>query len=337
MKCIEIREYGAPEVLVPAERATPVAGAGEVLIRVSASGVNRPDVLQRTGNYPVPPGASDLPGLEVAGVIESGDAAAMAQAGFKVGDRVCALVAGGGYAEYCVAPVAQCLPVPRGLTDVEAASLPETFFTVWSNVFDRGRLQKGETLLVQGGTSGIGVTAIQLGKAARATVIVTAGSDEKCAAALDLGADHAINYKATDFAEEAKKLTGGQGVDVILDMVAGDYVKREVECLAEDGRLVIIAVQGGIKSEFNAGLVLRRRLTITGSTLRPRPVAFKGAIAQALKKTVWPWLESGVVKPVIHSVFAATEAGDGLPSGAARAHALMQSGDHVGKIVLTWS
>ena len=337
MKCIEIREYGAPEVLVPAERATPVAGAGEVLIRVSASGVNRPDVLQRTGNYPVPPGASDLPGLEVAGVIESGDAAAMAQAGFKVGDRVCALVAGGGYAEYCVAPVAQCLPVPRGLTDVEAASLPETFFTVWSNVFDRGRLQKGETLLVQGGTSGIGVTAIQLGKAAGATVIVTAGSDEKCAAALDLGADHAINYKATDFAEEAKKLTGGQGVDVILDMVAGDYVKREVECLAEDGRLVIIAVQGGIKSEFNAGLVLRRRLTITGSTLRPRPVAFKGAIAQALKKTVWPWLESGVVKPVIHSVFAATEAGDGLPSGAARAHALMQSGDHIGKIVLTWS
>ena len=337
MKCIEIREYGAPEVLVPAERATPVAGAGEVLIRVSASGVNRPDVLQRTGNYPVPPGASDLPGLEVAGVIESGDAAAMAQAGFKVGDRVCALVAGGGYAEYCVAPVAQCLPVPRGLTDVEAASLPETFFTVWSNVFDRGRLQKGETLLVQGGTSGIGVTAIQLGKAAGATVIVTAGSDEKCVAALDLGADHAINYKATDFAEEAKKLTGGQGVDVILDMVAGDYVKREVECLAEDGRLVIIAVQGGIKSEFNAGLVLRRRLTITGSTLRPRPVAFKGAIAQALKKTVWPWLESGVVKPVIHSVFAASEAGDGLPSGAARAHALMQSGDHVGKIVLTWS
>ena len=337
MKCIEIREYGAPEVLVPAERATPVAGAGEVLIRVSASGVNRPDVLQRTGNYPVPPGASDLPGLEVAGVIESGDAAAMAQAGFKVGDRVCALVAGGGYAEYCVAPVAQCLPVPRGLTDVEAASLPETFFTVWSNVFDRGRLQKGETLLVQGGTSGIGVTAIQLGKAAGATVVVTAGSDEKCAAALKLGADHAINYKATDFVEEVKRLTGGQGVDVILDMVAGDYVKREVECLAEDGRLVIIAVQGGIKAEFNAGLVLRRRLTITGSTLRPRPVAFKGAIAQALKKTVWPWLESGVVKPVIHSVFAASEAGDGLPSGAARAHALMQSGDHVGKIVLTWS
>lgn len=337
MQAVEITAFGAPEVLRLGERPVPMAGVGELLIRVAASGVNRPDVLQRKGHYAPPAGASDLPGLEVAGVIESGDAAALAAAGFAVGDRVCALVAGGGYAEYCVAPVAQCLPVPAGLSDVEAASLPETFFTVWSNVFDRGRLQKGETLLVQGGTSGIGVTAIQLGKAAGATVIVTAGSDEKCAAALDLGADHAINYKATDFAEEAKKLTGGQGVDVILDMVAGDYVKREVECLAEDGRLVIIAVQGGIKAEFNAGLVLRRRLTITGSTLRPRPVAFKGAIAQALKKTVWPWLESGVVKPVIHSVFAASEAGDGLPSGAARAHALMQSGDHVGKIVLTWS
>ncbi|WOP16898.1 NAD(P)H-quinone oxidoreductase [Ottowia sp. SB7-C50] len=336
MKCIEIREYGAPEVLVPAERPIPVAGAGEVLIRVSASGVNRPDVLQRTGNYPVPPGASDLPGLEVAGVIESGDAAALAAASLKVGDRVCALVAGGGYAEYCVAPVAQCLPVPRGLSDVEAASLPETFFTVWSNVFDRGRLQPGETLLVQGGTSGIGVTAIQMARAAGATVIVTAGSDEKCAAALALGAHHAINYKATDFADEARRLTDGKGVDVILDMVAGDYVKREVECLAEDGRLVIIAVQGGVQSGFNAGLVLRRRLTITGSTLRPRPVAFKGAIAQALQARVWPWLEDGTVRPVIHSVFAATEAGDGLPSGAARAHALMQSNQHIGKIVLTW-
>ena len=336
MKCIEIREYGAPDVLVPAERPMPVAGPGEVLIRVSASGINRPDVLQRTGHYPVPPGASDLPGLEVAGVIESGDAAALAAASLKVGDRVCALVAGGGYAEYCVAPVAQCLPVPRGLSDVEAASLPETFFTVWSNVFDRGRLQPGETLLVQGGTSGIGVTAIQMARAAGATVIVTAGSDEKCAAALALGAHHAINYKATEFADEARKLTDGKGVDVILDMVAGDYVKREVECLAEDGRLVIIAVQGGVQSGFNAGLVLRRRLTITGSTLRPRPVAFKGAIAQALQARVWPWLEDGTVRPVIHSVFAATEAGDGLPSGAARAHALMQSNQHIGKIVLTW-
>ncbi len=336
MKCIEIREFGAPGVLVPAERARPVAGAGEALIRVSASGVNRPDVLQRTGHYPVPPGASDLPGLEVAGVIESGDEAALAAAGLKPGERVCALVAGGGYAEYCVAPVAQCLPVPGNLSDVEAASLPETFFTVWSNVFERGRLQAGETLLVQGGTSGIGVTAIQLAKAAGATVIVTAGSDDKCAAARALGADHAINYKSTDFAEEARRLTGGKGVDVILDMVAGDYVQREVECLAEDGRLVIIAVQGGSKAAFNAGLVLRRRLTITGSTLRPRPVAFKGAIAQALKAQVWPWLAQGRVKPVIHSVFPALQAAGDLPSGAARAHALMESGELVGKIVLTW-
>jgi len=328
MKVIEIRAYGAPEMLTPAERPAPVAGAGEVVIRVRASGVNRPDVLQRKGNYPVPPGASDIPGLEVAGVIESGDADALAAAGLAVGDRVCALVAGGGYAELCVAPVAQCLPVPQGLSDIEAASLPETFFTVWSNVFDRGRLQAGETLLIQGGTSGIGVTAIQMAKAAGATVIATAGSDEKCAACLALGADHAINYREADFSAEAKRLTDGKGVDVILDMVAGAYVAREVECLAEDGRLVIIAVQGGTKSEFNAGLVLRRRLTITGSTLRPRPVAFKGAIAQALKATVWPWLESGRVKPVIHSVFAAAE--------AAKAHALMESNQHVGKIVLTW-
>lgn len=337
MNCIEIREHGAPEVLMPAERPVPTPGVGEVLIRVRASGVNRPDVLQRMGHYPVPPGASDLPGLEVAGTIESGDAAALAAVGLHVGERVCALVAGGGYAEYCVAPVAQCLPVPKGLSDVEAASLPETFFTVWSNVFDRGRLQAGETLLVQGGTSGIGVTAIQLAKAAGATVLVTAGSDDKCQAALQLGADHAINYKSSDFAEAARRLTDGKGVDVILDMVAGDYVAREVDCLAEDGRLVIIAVQGGVKAGFSAGLVLRRRLTITGSTLRPRPVAFKAAIAQALRRQVWPWLEAGRVKPVIHSVFVATEPGDGLPSGAARAHALMQSNQHVGKIVLTWS
>ncbi|MDR1968965.1 MAG: NAD(P)H-quinone oxidoreductase [Burkholderiaceae bacterium] len=337
MKCIEIREYGAPVVLTPADRPVPVAGASEALIRVSASGVNRPDVLQRMGHYPVPPGASDLPGLEVAGVIESGDPAALAAAGLCVGERVCALVAGGGYAEYCVAPVAQCLPVPRGLTDCEAASLPETLFTVWSNVFDRARLQAGETLLVQGGTSGIGVTAIQMAKAAGATVIVTAGSDEKCAAALKLGADHAINYRTQDFAEQAKALTGGNGVDVILDMVAGGYVKREVECLAEDGRLVIIAVQGGVKAEFNAGMVLRRRLTITGSTLRPRPVAFKGAIAQALHQHVWPWLEQGRIKPVIHSVFPALQGEGALPSGAARAHALMESGQLTGKIVLSWS
>jgi NADPH2:quinone reductase len=293
-------------------------------------------VLQRTGNYPVPPGASDIPGLEVAGVVVSGDAVAMAKAGFAVGDRVCALVSGGGYAQLCVAPVAQCLPVPKGLTDTEAATLPETFFTVWSNVFDRGHLQAGETLLIQGGTSGIGVTAIQMAKAAGATVIATAGSDDKCQACLALGADHAINYKTTDFVAEAKRLTGGLGVNVILDMVAGDYVAREVEALAEDGRLVIIAVQGGVKSEFNAGMVLRRRLTITGSTLRPRPVAFKAAIAQSLRKTVWPWIESGRIKPVIHSVFGAVDAGGGLSSGAAQAHALMESNQHVGKLVVTW-
>ena len=242
MKAIEITSYGAPEVLRVAERPAPVAGAGELLIRVAASGVNRPDVLQRTGNYPVPPGASDLPGLEVAGEIVSGDAAAMREAGLAVGDRVCALIAGGGYAELCVAPVAQCLPVPKGWSDAEAATLPETFFTVWSNVFDRARLQNGETLLIQGGSSGIGVTAIQLGKAFGATVIVTAGSDDKCDACKKLGADHAINYKTSDFVEEVKRLTGGKGVDVVLDMVAGAYVPREIECMAEDGRLVIIAV-----------------------------------------------------------------------------------------------
>lgn len=336
MKCIEIREPGEPQVLVPAERARPVAGDGEALIRVAAAGVNRPDVLQRKGHYPAPPGASDLPGLEVAGVIEAGDEAALAAAGLKLGDRICALVAGGGYAEYCVAPVAQCLPVPKGLSDIEAASLPETFFTVWSNVFDRGRLQAGETLLVHGGTSGIGVTAIQMARAAGATVIVTAGSDEKCAASRALGADHAINYRTTDFAEAARQLTGGKGVDVVLDMVAGDYVKREIGCLAEDGRIVIIAIQGGTRSEFHAGLVLTRRLTITGSTLRPRPVAFKAAIAQALRQHVWPWIEAGRIRPVIDRVWPAWQAGDGLPSGAAQAHAHMERGAHVGKIVLTW-
>ena len=328
MKAVEITSYGPPDVLRLGERPAPVAGSGELLIRVAASGVNRPDVLQRTGNYPVPPGASDIPGLEVAGVILSGDAAAMAQAGLKVGDQVCALVAGGGYAELCVAPVGQCLPVPPGLSDVEAASLPETFFTVWSNVFDRARLQKGETLLIQGGSSGIGVTAIQLAKAMGATVLVTAGSDDKCAACLGLGADHAINYKTQDFAEEVKKLTGGKGVDVILDMVAGSYVAREVGCLAEDGRLVFIAVQGGTKAEVNAGLVLRKRLTITGSTLRPRSTEFKSAIALALKDKVWPLLANGRIKPVIHSTFAAFD--------AAKAHALMESNQHIGKIVLTW-
>ncbi|WP_411879982.1 NAD(P)H-quinone oxidoreductase [Polaromonas sp. YR568] len=328
MKAVEITSYGAPEVLRLGARPAPTEGPGEVVIRVNASGVNRPDVLQRMGNYPVPPGASDIPGLEVAGVIVSGDAKAMAAAGLKLGDRVCALVAGGGYAELCVAPVGQCLPVPEGLSDIEAASLPETFFTVWSNVFERARLQSGETLLIQGGSSGIGVTAIQIAKAMGATVLVTAGSDDKCAACVALGADHAINYKASDFAEEVKKLTQGQGVNVILDMVAGSYVAREIECLAEDGRLVIIAVQGGVKAEINAALVLRKRLTITGSTLRPRSVEFKAAIAKALKEKVWPLLSSGRIKPVIHSTFAAAD--------AAKAHALMESNSHIGKIVLTW-
>lgn len=337
MKAIEITSHGAPEVLRLGERPDPVPGAGELLIRVAASGINRPDVFQRTGNYPVPPGASDIPGLEVAGVIVAGDAQALLNAGFKLGDRVCALVAGGGYAELCTAPIAQCLPVPKGLSDIEAASLPETFFTVWSNVFDRGRLQKGETLLIQGGSSGIGVTAIQLAKAMGAKVLVTAGSDEKCAACLALGADHAINYKTQDFKDEVKRLTDGKGVDVILDMVGGSYVAREVECLAEDGRIVIIAVQGGIKSEFNAGLVLRRRLTITGSTLRPRPVAFKEAIARACLKQVWPLIENGRIKPVIHSTFPAVDAMDATGSGAARAHTLMESNQHVGKIVMTWA
>jgi NADPH2:quinone reductase len=336
MKVVEIQKPGAPEVLVPGVRPDPVAGIGEVLIRVAASGVNRPDVLQRTGSYPVPPGASDIPGLEVAGVIEAGDPAAMDSAGLAIGDRVCALVAGGGYAERCVAPAGQCLPVPHGLSDVEAASLPETFFTVWSNVFDRARLQAGEVLLVQGGTSGIGVTAIQMAKALGAMVIATAGSDDKCAACLALGADHAINYKTQDFVAEVKRLTDGAGVNVVLDMVAGGYVAREIECLAEDGRLVLIAVQGGVKSEFNAGLVLRKRLTVTGSTLRPRPVEFKAAIAKALKAKVWSLIESGHIKPVIHSVFDALAVGDDLPSGAARAHALMESNQHIGKIVLTW-
>jgi NADPH:quinone reductase len=289
----------------------------------------------------VPPGASDIPGLEVAGEIVGGDAAAMQAAGLKVGDKVCALVAGGGYAELCVAPIGSCLPVPRGLSMIEAASLPETFFTVWSNVFDRARLQKGESILIQGGTSGIGVTAIQMAKAFGATVFATAGSDEKCAACVRLGADHAINYKTQDFAEEVKRLTGASasggilsnaqsgGVNVILDMVAGSYVAKEVECLAEEGRLVIIAVQGGVKAEFNAGLVLRRRLQITGSTLRPRPNAFKATIAASLKEKVWPLLESGQIKPIIYKSFA--------PSEAAQAHTLMESNQHIGKIVLDWS
>ena len=315
MRVVEISSFGGPDVLRLAERPMPVPGAGEVLVRVSASGVNRPDVLQRKGHYAPPPGASDIPGLELAGVIESGDADALALAGLQLGQRVCALVAGGAYAQWCVVPVAQCLPVPGSLSDVEAASLPETFFTVWSNVFDRGGLQSGETLLVQGGGSGIGVTAIQLARAFGATVLVTAGSDEKCAVCLSLGAQHAINYRSQDFGAEVLRITEGRGVDVVLDMVAGDYVAREVACMAEDGRLVIIAV-------------LRRRLVITGSTLRARSVAFKATIADSLRSKVWPLFASGKVAPVVHSTFPAAQ--------AAQAHALMESNQHAGKIVLTW-
>ncbi len=328
MRVVEISSFGGPDVLRLAERPMPVPGAGEALVRVSASGVNRPDVLQRKGHYAPPPGASDIPGLELAGVIESGDADALALAGLQLGQRVCALVAGGAYAQWCVVPVAQCLPVPGSLSDVEAASLPETFFTVWSNVFDRGGLQSGETLLVQGGGSGIGVTAIQLARAFGATVLVTAGSDEKCAVCLSLGAQHAINYRSQDFGAEVLRITEGRGVDVVLDMVAGDYVAREVACMAEDGRLVIIAVQGGTGAQFDAGLVLRRRLVITGSTLRARSVAFKATIADSLRSKVWPLFASGKVAPVVHSTFPAAQ--------AAQAHALMESNQHAGKIVLTW-
>jgi len=329
MRAIAMTAAGGPEVLVETTRPDPVPAAGELLVQVTASGVNRPDVLQRKGAYAPPPGASDLPGLEIAGTIIGGDAAELAAAGLKLGDRVCALVAGGGYAERCTAPIPQCLPVPAGFTDIEAASLPETFFTVWSNVWDRGRLQAGETLLVQGGSSGIGVTAIQLGKAMGSKVIVTAGSDDKVAACMALGADVGINYKTQDFVAEVKAATGGQGANVVLDMVAGDYLARELQCVADDGRIVIIAVQGGVNCAVNAGEVLRRRLTITGSTLRPRPIAFKGAIAAALRQHVWPLLEAGRIKPVIHTVFPAAQ--------AAQAHALMESSQHVGKIMLDWT
>lgn len=323
MRAIEITQPGKPEVLQACERPLPELKAGEVLIRVHAAGINRPDVLQRLGHYPVPPGASDLPGLEVAGEIVDGD---LAGSGFARGDMVCALVQGGGYAEFCAAPVAQCLPIPAGLSAVEAASLPETFFTVWTNVFDRAGLRDGETLLVQGGTSGIGVTAIQLATALGHRVFATAGSDEKCRACEELGAERGINYRDEDFVEVVKSLTGGRGVDVVLDMVAGDYVAREIACLADDGRIALIALLGGAKANIDLGQVLRRRLTISGSTLRPRPVAFKAAIARKLRERVWPLIEAGRVRPVIHTVFPLHE--------AAQAHALMESSTHVGKIVL---
>lgn len=323
MRAIEITQPGKPEVLQLCERPQPELKPGEVLIRVHAAGINRPDVLQRMGHYPVPPGASDLPGLEVAGEIVDGD---LGDSGLKKGDMVCALVQGGGYSEYCAAPLAQCLPMPEGLTAVEAASLPETFFTVWTNVFDRAGLKEGETLLVQGGTSGIGVTAIQLATALGHRVFATAGSDDKCRACEELGAERGINYRSEDFVEVVKSLTGGKGVDVVLDMVAGDYVAREIDCLADDGRIALIALLGGAKANVDLGQVLRRRLSISGSTLRPRPVAFKAAIAQKLREHVWPLFAAGKIKPVIFKTFPLAQ--------AAEAHALMESSTHVGKIVL---
>lgn len=323
MLAITIREPGAPEVLTPFDCPAPEAGSGELLIRVEAAGVNRPDVLQRRGLYAPPPGASPLPGLEVAGRVIGGD---LAGSGWRLGDAVCALVAGGGYAEVCTAPVGQCLPVPKGLSFIEAASLPETYFTVWSNVFERGHLAEGETLLVQGGASGIGVTAIQIAAALGHSVFATAGSLDKCRACEALGAARAINYRCEDFVARVRELTQGRGVDVILDMVAGDYVAREIECLADDGRIVIIAVQGGTKAQIDAAAVLQRRLCITGSTLRPRPVAFKAAIAQSLQERVWPLIEAGRIRPVIHQVLPLRE--------AAAAHAALEEGVHVGKIVL---
>ncbi len=328
MQAIAISTPGGPEVLAPVQLPLPTLAAGEVLIRVAASGINRPDVVQRKGHYPPPPGASPLPGLEVAGTIVAGDPQAMQAAGLRVGDAVCALVSGGGYAQYCAAAAAHCLPVPKGWSLTQAAGLPETCFTVWSNLFDRAQLQASQTVLIHGGSSGIGITAIQMAKAAGAQVIVTAGSAEKCAACLQLGADHAINYREQDFVEQVKTLTQGKGVHAVLDMVAGSYVARNVECLAADGKLLIIAVQGGKDASFNAVTVLMRRISIMGTTLRSQPHAFKAAIARNLRQTVWPWLEAGKIRPVVHATFAATQ--------AAEAHALMESGQHIGKIILTW-
>jgi putative PIG3 family NAD(P)H quinone oxidoreductase len=324
MHCVEISTPGPPEVLKLVERPDPVAGRGEVLIRVAAAGVNRPDVMQRRGLYPPPPGASDLPGLEVAGIVESlGEGVTE----WRVGDRVCALVSGGGYATLCVAPAPQCLPVPAGMDLVTAAAIPETFFTVWTNVFDRGRLRSGETALFHGGSSGIGTTAIQLASARGARVLATAGSDEKCRACERLGAERAINYRTEDFVDVVKQLTKGRGVDLILDIVGGDYIPRDLASLALEGRLVVIGFMGGDTATIDFRRVLGRRLTITGSTLRPRSVAEKGEIAAALRKEVWPLLENGKVKPLIYRTF---------PLGdAASAHRLMESSEHVGKIVLT--
>lgn len=323
MRAIEISQYGTPEVLQMCERPMPILKPGEVMIKVHAAGINRPDVLQRMGHYPVPAGASDLPGLEVAGEIVGGD---LAGSSFRLGDMVCALVQGGGYAEYCAASLALCLPLPAGLSAIEAASLPETYFTVWSNVFDRAHLEGDESLLVQGGTSGIGVTAIQMARAFGHRVFATAGTDDKCRACEALGAERGINYRTEDFVEVVKTLTQGRGVDVILDMVAGDYVAREISCLADDGRLGLIALLGGSKATVDLGQILRRRLSISGSTLRPRSVEFKAAIAKNLHERVWPLIGAGEIKPVIHQVF---------PLGqAAQAHAMMESSAHIGKIML---
>jgi putative PIG3 family NAD(P)H quinone oxidoreductase len=317
MIAIDPSEAGGPEVLRVVERPVPEPGPGEMLIEVEAAGVNRPDVMQRLGLYPPPPGAPSIPGLEVAGTIARGP---------RAGERVCALVAGGGYAQYCLAPEGQCLPVPDGFSMVEAAALPETFFTVWTNLFQRGGAKAGDTVLVHGGTSGIGTTAILLGKAFGLTVIVTAGSPDKCARALDAGAAHAIDYKAQDFVEEVKRLTAGAGVAVVLDMVGGDYVPRNLDCLAEEGRHVSIAVQRGAKAEVPLWQVMAKRLTLTGSTLRARPAAFKAALAEELRREVWPHLETGAIRPVIDSTFPLARAAD--------AHRRMESGEHVGKIVL---
>jgi len=323
MIAIDPAAPGGPEVLQPVSRPVPQAGVGEVLIRVAAAGVNRPDVLQRRGMYPPPPGAPSVPGLEVAGEIVAVGEGIAADA---IGRKVCALVAGGGYAEYCLAPFGQCLPVPAALTMAEAAAMPETLFTVWTNLFERAYAAEGDTVLVHGGTSGIGTMAIALGKLFGLTVIVTCGSDDKCARARDLGADHAINYVTQDFVAEVQAITGGKGVQAVLDMVGGDYLPRNIQCLAEDGRNVTIAVQRGISAEINIALIMMKRLTLTGSTLRARPIAFKTLVADEIQRVVWPHVEAGRLKPVIDRSFPLAE--------AAAAHAHMESGDHVGKIVL---
>ena len=329
MLAIEISKFGGPEVLMPVERSRPVPAPGEVLIRVAAAGVNRPDASQRRGGYPPPAGASDIPGLEVAGTIEEtgpdGPDGTNA-GGYRIGDEVCALVSGGGYAEFCTAPAVQCLPVPRGLDMVAAGAIPETAFTVWNNVFERGRLKAGEWILIHGGSSGIGTIAIQLARVLGSHVLATAGSAEKCAACERLGAVRAINYRETDFVAGVRGATGGRGVDVVLDMVGGDYVPRNIDVLAVEGRLVQIGLQAGSTAQLNLGPLLVKRLTMTGSTLRARSAQEKGAVAAAVRANVWPLLESGAVRPIIHATFPLRAAAD--------AHRLLESSRHIGKIVL---